>query len=150
MRSREEWLCAQLDNESLKPELRTKYENELNEIAKRITNDRVRAAAEAEKRKIKENEDLMAALVEREKALAKDMDMSYEAWSTLAKSLYSITDNYEVVSIASGPGKERIWPESSEYAARERIFKLIQYKHYDHFVRGRSFRYIPPIKKESA
>lgn len=150
MRTREDWLCQQLENDNLKPELRVKYEAELEIIAVRISDAKVRAAADAERRELAKKEELLAALAEREKALAKNMDMSYEAWLTLAKSLYTITANYEVISIARGPQNKRVWEEESEYHARERVYKLIYWKHYDHFVRGNSFSYIPPIKKEVA
>lgn len=45
MKSREDWLCDQLDREDLSEELRAKYEAELNTIAERYTKSQEAARA---------------------------------------------------------------------------------------------------------
>lgn len=151
MKNREEWLVDQLDNnEKLTPEVRSKMEAELDVIANRLTAAKTKAKIDTEFRKIEEQRAILEALVEREKALAKDMNLDYESWLALARSLYTITDNYEVVSVARGANSSQVWSEGSEYHARERIYKLIQYKAYDHFVRGCNFKHVPSAKKAAS
>lgn len=75
--------------------------------------------------------------------LAAKQGISYEQWLKTAKALYKIDDNYTVTSVARGPDFEREWACSSKIEAEERIYKLLTYKHHDHFVRGNDFAYVP-------
>lgn len=90
----------------------------------------------------------LARVIEREKRLALDFGMDYDTWMKIARSLYKITLDFTVISVARGPEYEKSWPKSSESEAREHIVYLINQKKYDHFVRGYNFAYLPEVQEQ--
>jgi len=93
-------------------------------------------------------EERMKRLEAKQRKLAARQGMSYEEWLKVANSLYSIDGNYTVTSIARGPDHMQTWETSSEIAAKERIYKLLAYKRYDHFERDANFAYVPEGNQE--
>lgn len=107
----------------------------------------VKEAIEEEKRKA--DQEAFIELEGLERKLATSNGLSYDEWLAKAKKLYSVDPNTSVVtSIARGPDNGRTWEEESQLAARRRVYKLMQYKKYDHFERGRDFAYDPDGEKD--
>jgi hypothetical protein len=100
-------------------------------------------SAIAEARKRVEHEELLK-VEKSERNLATKQGLSYDEWLEKAKKLYSIDQQTAVVtSIALGPDHGKTWECESYVDARKRVLKLMQYKKYDHFVRGHDFAYDP-------
>jgi hypothetical protein len=78
-----------------------------------------------------------------EEAAAK-LGMTYDQWITQAKKFYTIIDlgsgDWIVQSVARSPNTPADeWPVADEAEGLEKVFQLISYKKYDHFVRGHDF-----------
>jgi hypothetical protein len=104
--------------------------------------DFTKFAVEEAKKQVEAEE--FASLEKLERKLATTQGLSYDEWLAKAKKLYSIHPMTSVVtSIAHGTDHGKTWEEDSQVAARRRVYKLMQYKKYDHFTRGRDFFYDP-------
>lgn len=75
-------------------------------------------------------------------------NMSFDQWLEISKSLYKITADYTVISIAKGPDSAKEWLCKSLAECHKKIVKLISIKRYDHFVRGHDFMYKPARQEE--
>lgn len=74
------------------------------------------------------------------------IEISFDEWLAISKSLYKVTPDNVVVSIARGPDCGKEWICDSLGDCHRKVCKLISYKRHDHFVRGHSFAYIPEEK----
>ncbi len=146
MKNREDWLCKQLDSANLTEAVRKAYEAELDAMAEKHTIAVARQKQVDTQNAVLAEQEKLDNLISREKKMASALDMSYDEWLKIAKSLYTISGN-TVTSIARGPENAREWIEESAYDARERVFKLIYWKYYDHFVRGGNFTFVPEEKE---
>ncbi len=69
--------------------------------------------------------------------------ITYEEWLDKAKKLYKVSGSM-VYSISRGPEHEKEWgPYKTEKQAHKKFLQLLNYKNYDHFVRGHDFAYDP-------
>ena len=103
-----------------------------------------KSAMEEEKLKITDEEKASAKrkmetrLANLKKQIKEYHGLNFDEWLKWAKSLYTITDDFKVVSTAKNWKEEQSWECGCEVAALEKIAKLLQYKEYDHWVRNGS------------
>lgn len=60
---------------------------------------------------------------------------NYDDWYTWAKTLYSISLDFKVVSLAKEWEEEKSWQFFSNIECLEKVEQLIEWKHYDHHIR---------------
>jgi len=78
-------------------------------------------------------------LVYDQKQLATKMGISYAEWLKQANTYYSISNDYTVTSNAKSPTSISTWDNPDLISAQEKIYQLINYKYYDHFIKGWDF-----------
>lgn len=131
MKSREDWLCEQLDNGNLNPQLKAQYEAELDKIANQIT---------------KQKQRLTELAAERQAKIVELQNLINEGNQHAVVAMYGheFADNYEistegadfvVYSSAAKDFQNNRWPCPSMEEAERKKLQLIYYRVYDYYMR---------------
>jgi hypothetical protein len=132
MKSREDWLCEQLDNDSLSEKLKTQYERELDDIAVRhtIREAKQKAYQASERQRLQEI---------RAKILAEDADfINVFGQQEFGGDYEIITEGAQVVvySKVARDDQEHRRPHETMDSALADLRYLFYNRLYDRYVRG--------------
>ena len=151
--NRERWLEEQMDSEDFDMSLFDEYTKELNAIQAERNERKLKRDAILEEMRQEERDqaalDRILALTDEEveKMYVKFYTehfanaMTYEQWLAKSMKYYQITEKFTVIAKARSANTEELIEHVNLAHAKHTILKRIKHKFYDHFVRGRDFRY---------